>query len=355
MADLDERAQRGEIGGRTVRIVEGGAVDFHTYPVAPLQPGFVRIKTMRSAISPGTEMTLMGRDASNVYLHRHWNDELRLFEDGPASLELPIAFGYRSSGEVVESHTATIPVGHRVYGKWPHTEFAAIPEAYAQDQTLPDSLTWDDGVDMAQMGPICVNAVAFAEGEGRDAIVVVFGAGPVGLLTAQIARAEGARTVIVVDRLASRLAIAAGLGLETLRADGTTDVAASIKRQYGPESVTVAFECTGSSVALYEAIRVVKRRGLVVAAGFYQGDAIGLRLGDEFHHNGIRVICGQIGNIHPAHSWESLRARSIDLCETGAVVFGGLPRSTVPVEGITAGIESLSRPEEVLQVVITYD
>jgi hypothetical protein len=33
---------------------------------------------------------------------------------------------------------------------------------------------------------------------------------------------------------------------------------------------------------------VVRRRGTVVAVGFYQGDATGLRLGEEFHHNGSR-------------------------------------------------------------------
>ena len=163
--------------------------------------------------------------------------------------------------------------------------------------------------------------------------VVVFGAGPIGLLTAQVARAEGAAQVYVVDRLASRLAIAASLGLEPLEADGLVDVAATLKRRHGPEGVGVAFECTGSSAALQEAIRVVKRRGLVVAAGFYQGDALGLRLGEEFHHNGIRITCGQIGNIHPTHDWGSLRAGTVALCRSGAVAFGDLPADDRPDRG----------------------
>jgi threonine dehydrogenase-like Zn-dependent dehydrogenase len=151
------------------------------------------------------------------------------------------------------------------------------------------------------------------------------------------------------------LAIADSLGLETLTADGTVDIAAILKGRYGSEGVAVAFECTGSTAALHEAIRVVKRRGLVVAAGFYQGDAGGLRLGEEFHHNGVRITCGQIGNIHPTLDWGSLRARTIELCRSGDVALGRLPRMTVPIEEIVSGVDALKRPDEVLQVAISYD
>jgi hypothetical protein len=92
-----------------------------------------------------------------------------------------------------------------------------------------------------------------------------------------------------------------------------------------------------------------------VAVGFYQHDAVGLRLGEEFHHNGIRITCGQIGNIHPRQDWASLRAASIELGVTRRVVFGGLPRLTVPIERVADGMDALSRPDEVLQVAISYD
>lgn len=352
---IDDLVRQGLVGGRTAQIVDSGDVECTTYPTATLDPGFVRIQTVRTAVSPGTEMTFVGRDASNVYLHKHWNEELRLFEDGAPWISYPIAFGYRAAGEVVESRAPNVAVGRRVFGNWPHTEFTTMPGARALEQTLSDELTWDDGVDMGQMGPICVNAVAFAEGEHRGQPTVIFGAGPIGLLTAQIARADGAGRVYVVDRIASRLAIAASLGLDVIEADGNLDVAATIKRRYGAEGVAVAFECTGSSPALHEAIRVVRRRGHVVAVGFYQHDAIGLRLGDEFHHNGVRITCGQIGNVHPNHDWSSLRAESVRLSLAGDVAFGRLPRSTLPIEQIAVGMDALRRPDEVLQVALSYD
>ena len=93
-------------------------------------------------------MTFLGRDASNVYLHKHWNEALRLFEAGPPSIAYPMAFGYRAVGEVVESRSPDVAVGHRVYGNWPHTELTTMSATQALAQMLPDALDWDDGVDM---------------------------------------------------------------------------------------------------------------------------------------------------------------------------------------------------------------
>ena len=153
---IDGIVARGEVGGRTVQIVETGAVECHVYEPAPLADGQVRVRTVRSAVSTGTEMTFYGMHASNVYLHKQWNEELRLFEPGTPSVDYPFVFGYRASGEVVESRSPDVAVGHRVYGNWRHTEFTTMSAQRALDHTLPADLTWDDGVDLGQMGPICV-------------------------------------------------------------------------------------------------------------------------------------------------------------------------------------------------------
>jgi NADPH:quinone reductase-like Zn-dependent oxidoreductase len=351
--DLERLVEKGEIGGRTVRILESGEVDCREYPVAPLQADAVRVVTVRSAVSPGTELTFIGRRATNPYLHRHWDPELRLFVDGAPSVTYPIAFGYRAAGLVIESTSARVRVGARVFGKWRHTEFTTLGAADAAAQLLPDDLSFDDGVDLAQMLPIAVNAVAYAEERHVGGAAVVFGCGPVGLLTAQVAKASGASVVYAVDRVASRLDIAAWLGLEPVPAEG--DVAAMLKRVRGPDGFAVAFECTGSAAALHEAIRVVRRRGTVVAVGFYQGDATGLRLGEEFHHNGVEVRSGQIGNIHPSFDPVSLRARAVELGTSRKVVLGRLPRLVLPVERAAEAFEALRRPADVLQVAFKYD
>jgi len=352
MPTIEELRLRGDIGGRTVQIVSSGAVEVAVHEPVPLPAGQVRVRTVRSAISPGTEMTFYGRDASNVYLHKRWNEELRLFEAAEPTLQYPIAFGYRAAGLVVDGGTTDVPLGLRVYGNWRHTEFTVLPEEAVRAQQVPDALTWDDAIDLGQMAPICVNAVAFAEGEHQGGRVVVFGAGPIGLITAQVARAGGA-TVGVVDRIPQRLEIAEGLGFETL-STAEVNVAAALKGRFGADGIAVAWECTGSTYVLNEAIRTVRRQGLVVAVGFYQGEGAGLLLGDEFHHNGIRIVCGQIGNVHRSTSRDALRRSAIELALSGRLSLGALPRATLPVEDVADAFVALTRPAEVFQVALDY-
>ena len=59
-------------------------------------------------------------------------------------------------------------------------------------------------------------------------------------------------------------------------------------------------ELTGAYPALHQAIRVAGVGGTVVAAGFYQGPATALALGEEFHHNRVTVVSSQIGSLPPA-------------------------------------------------------
>jgi NADPH:quinone reductase-like Zn-dependent oxidoreductase len=349
----DRLAERGEIGGRTVRVTESGAVECHVYPLGPLAPGMVRVRTELSVISPGTEMTYIGRDASNPYLHKAWDPELRIFTPGTPTQDHPIVFGYRASGTIDASSDAVLPPGTRVFGRWRHTEFTTLSIADARAQLLPKELSFEDGADLAQMLPIAVNAVAYAEERHAGAATVVFGCGPVGLILAQVARATGATTVYAVDRLPQRLAIAKSLGLVPIDAAGE-DVSLKLKREHGADGIPVAFECTGSARALNEAIRVVRRRGTVVAVGFYQGEAAGLFLGDEFHHNGVEVRSGQIGNLHPRWEIGALRAFGVDLARRGAVVLGGLPRTTFRVEEAAEAFEALRRPADVLQARLSY-
>lgn len=352
MTLTDTLAARGEIGGRTVQINQDGEVECKTYPLAPLADGQVRVRSTVTLVSPGTELTYIGRGATNPYLHKKWDPELRLFVPGSGTQDYPVVFGYRAAGTVVESRVPSIGVGARVWGRWRHTEYTTLGASDAAAQLLPDEITFDDGADLAQMLPICVNAVSFADDAHRGAPVVVFGCGPIGLIVAQVARATGASVVYMVDRLAERLAIADGLGLAT-RDGAAEDVPLALKRELGSDAVPVAFECSGNTRALNEAIRVVRRRGVVVAVGFYQGDAVGLALGDEFHHNGVQIRSGQIGNLHPRWEIAALRAFGLELVRAKRVNLGGLPRLRVPVEDAAAGFSALSE-RRALQVALDY-
>ena len=72
---------------------------------------------------------------------------------------------------------------------------------------------------------------------------------------------------------------------------------------------SIAVRHARSIAALAEAIRATAYSARVVAMGFYQGEVAGLRLGEEFHHNRIQLVCSQISGVAPeaSYRWNKLR------------------------------------------------
>ena len=81
--------------------------------------------------------------------------------------------------------------------------------------------------------------------------------------------------------------------VETVAADVSGGSGAAI-RAWSGGGVDAAIELSGNDRALHEAIRSVVVEGVVAASGFYQGGAEHLRLGEEFHHNRVRIVASQI-------------------------------------------------------------
>jgi threonine dehydrogenase-like Zn-dependent dehydrogenase len=72
-----------------------------------------------------------------------------------------------------------------------------------------------------------------------------------------------------------------------------------VRWRHGPadHGADVVFQCRGRSEALATALRVARPQGTVVDMAFYTGGADGVRLGEEFHHNGLTLRCAQIGRV----------------------------------------------------------
>ena len=93
----------------------------------------------------------------------------------------------------------------------------------------------------------------------------------------------------------------------------------------------------------------------MIAVGFYQGGATPLLLGEEFHHNGVRIVSAQIGNPYGRLTRRDLQVRTLELVKGWpSDTLGGLPRLTVPVEQAARGFEALRNPDEVLQIAFDY-
>ena len=328
-------------------------------PDPELGPGDVRVRTLLSGISAGTELT--SYRGTSPYLGKRWDADRRLFvAAGAREASYPVTnLGYEEVGEIVEvgAEVKDLAVGALVCGTWGHRTTHVATAEYARARRLPDGADPLVGI-FSHMGPIALNGVLDAEIRLGET-VAVFGLGVVGQLVAQLARLSGAR-VIGVDLVASRRELARRLGAEVTLDGADGDVAARIRELTGGRGADVCVEAAGSTRALHEAIRACAYSSKVVAMGFFQGEGAGLHLGEEFHHNRIDLVCSQISGVAPSlrHRWDRLRliATFLELAARGRVEVAALVTHREPLDRAAALFELLdTRPAEALQTVLTFD
>jgi 2-desacetyl-2-hydroxyethyl bacteriochlorophyllide A dehydrogenase len=341
-----------------VQFSRPGVVELVDCPPQALTSGHARVRTWYSGISTGTELTAY--QGSNPYLTKSWDSDRRLFTAGEPTFTYPVTgWGYSEVGEIVEvadDVTGLMP-GELVYGVWGHRSDAVVRAGALTMQKLPGGVEPVHGV-FARVGAVALNAVLAAEPHLGEHIAV-FGQGVIGLLAGQLARLSGGR-VIVVDALENRLQLALRLGAAgVVRADTPAGAGEAVRGLTGDVGVDAAIELSGSYRALHEAVRCVVADGLVVAAGFYQGDGQGLRLGEEFHHNQVRIVASQIGGT-PASlgpRWSQGRLVSVFMGQLAAGVVDVAPLITHVVDAseVAPAFAILAdNPAEALQVVLSF-
>ena len=226
------------------------------------------------------------------------------------------------------------------------------------------------------MGPICANGLLHAAAELAGGRVETLGDGVRGRRVAGHRRrrrrpahravrpaARRAPRSLVADPDPERLAAAAALGLDVLDA-GTTDDLAGVQAALGaragrprrrrrlpvprPGRRSCTWRCASCA-----------RRARVIDLAFYQGGADELRLGEEFHHNGLAMRCAQIGRVPRglAGTWDRSRLAGETaqlLAGTGADVRTHLVTHVVPLEQAPPLVMALARREVTArQVVLT--
>ena len=263
-------------GAEDLRMVEA--------PLEPLAPGMVRLRFGAGGIC-----------GSDMHYFRHGRT-------GDFVVESPLVLGHEIAGEVVEiaADGTDLKVGDRVAvnpSRWcghcrpctegrpnlceniyfmgsaskkPHMQggfasyFDAIP---AQCVKVPAGTPLTAAA-LAEPLAVCLHAVGRA-GPVAGKRGMVFGAGPIGLLTMLAARQEGLEEVAVIDVAQAPLDFAKRLG-----ADHTVNVSAGdseLKGLAADRSFEVAFEASGTAAGLNAAILNVRRGGTVVQIGNLQG------------------------------------------------------------------------------------
>jgi threonine dehydrogenase-like Zn-dependent dehydrogenase len=141
-------------------------------------------------------------------------------------------------------------------------ELVRVPHADTVLSPLPDAVSDEAAVFLADNLPTAYDAVVRGETKPTDVVCVV-GLGAVGLMAVMVALDIGA-TVFAVDGIEDRRALAAGLGARTLGPDEAWEAIAAETDGLGAD---VVVEAAGSPGALDAALGLARGRGMVSVVG----------------------------------------------------------------------------------------
>ncbi|HEY1138414.1 MAG TPA: zinc-dependent alcohol dehydrogenase [Xanthomonadaceae bacterium] len=201
-----------------------------------------------------------------------------------------------------------------LYGGIPggQAQFVRVPQANVGPLVVPDALSDEQVLFLSDILPTGYQAVMNA-GIGPGSTVAIFGAGPVGLMSAACARMLGAERIFMVDELQYRLDFAkAAYDVIPINMKDVDDPAELIVSQTGGRGVdatidAVGFEAKGSATetmlttlklegssgaAIRQCIAATRRCGIVSIPGVYAGFLHGFLLGDAFD-KGLTFKMGQ--------------------------------------------------------------
>lgn len=224
--------------------------------------------------------------------------DLHTFE-GRYKVKAPVTLGHEFSGEVaaVGSNVTHVQVGDRVtsettfyicgtceYCKSGHYNLCSTRKGLGTQQNggfaryvvarkesvhlLPPNV---DYLSAALTEPLaCAHHAVSKAAVKRGEVVVVLGPGPIGLLTAQIAKSCGAAVIITgLDKDKIRLDKALELGIDyvvNIQADSVKELVDSLTEGYGAD---VVLECTGAVPAVTMGLDLLAKKGRYVQVGIF--------------------------------------------------------------------------------------
>jgi NADPH:quinone reductase-like Zn-dependent oxidoreductase len=349
---------------RSLGVERQGEAYFFDYDEGPPGDNEVRLDGLYTGFSAGTELTFLKQ--TNPFFHASWDGERNLFLPGQPSLHFPVPFlGYMEVARVNGSRHPAFSDGQIVATTFAHKTGHTANPSRDLLVPLPEAMDPILGIFIAQMGPIAANGILHADAEihgtqvsrlgqgvaGRP--VLVFGAGTVGFLTALFAVRAGASDVVIADGSEFRRHKAEALGIAAMTEEQAVQHAKSLWHNGGTDrGADFVFQTRADGTSLSNALRALRPQGTVIDLAFYQGGADAVRLGEEFHHNGLALRCAQINRLPRGlgHSWDRRRlsVETIELLQ----LFGDRMRSelitqVVPIEEAPSFLKRLmtERPD----------
>ena len=175
--------------------------------------------------------------------------------------------------------------------------------------------------------------------------VAVLGAGPIGMLCVQAARAAGAARVLVSEPAAGRAEAVLALGADEVINPNEEDVVARLVELSGGLGPAVIFDCAGFKNTLDQAFGAARRDGQVVLVAV-PWEPLPLEPADWM----AREVDFRVSFASQPEDWRI----ALDLLSSGKISGEALmsDTSTIQLEEIQATFEGLMKPSSQLQVVI---
>ena len=318
-----------------------------------LEPGHVLVKTLASAISPGTELLIYRGQAPR---------DIPIDETIPAlagTFEYPLKYGYAAVGEVIAagSEVASDWQGQRVFAYNPHESiFAANPNHLF---SLPPEVSPEAGALLPTLETV-VNLLM----DGRPLVgeqVGVFGQGVVGLLvTAALAQFPLA-SLITLDPVPLRreksLALGAHHALDPHTPGLLPRLLKALQEDRPYTGADLTYELSGDPTVLDQAIAATGFSGRVVVGSWYGRKQAALGLGGRFHRSRICLISSQVSTMSPRALGRWNRSRrwqtALDMLQRLQPL--RLVTHRFPVERAGEAYALLDqRPDKAIQIILTY-
>jgi predicted dehydrogenase/threonine dehydrogenase-like Zn-dependent dehydrogenase len=263
--------------------VRSGEVTGHEVPQPELRAGGILVRTAFSAISAGTELahreqvekSLLGKALARPDLVRQVVDFARTagvkaaYQKVQARLDTLAPLGYSCAGVVIAAGQGVpeFQPGDRVAcagaGYASHCEVNFIPKNLAV--RVPDSVSLE-AASLSAIGAIALQGFRQSQAVLGE-VVAVIGAGLVGVLTVQLAKAAGCR-VIAIDRDGQRVERARQFGADLALNSTDRDTSSRVREfaRYGAD-VAIITAATPSAEPVELAADICRDRGHIVVVG----------------------------------------------------------------------------------------
>ena len=248
-------------------------------PAPQVKRGCLLIRTSKSLVSLGTERMLVEFGKSN-YLQKakQQPDKVKQVLDKVKTdglkptveavfkkLGEPIPLGYCNVGEVIAvgDGVSGFEIGDRVASNGPHAEFVCVPKNLVAH--IPENVS-DEEAAFTVVGSIGLQGIRLLNPTLGETVVVI-GLGLIGLLTAQLLKANGCR-VIGSDLDEEKLALAEKWGIIPFNS-GKGDVVKFVEEQtggVGADGVVITASAHTDAI-ISQAARMSRKRGKIVLVG----------------------------------------------------------------------------------------